>query len=110
MTFERSCLRASAHNGWSPSCCSAHGGSLVALLDGVGTRVNLLKNDLETAHDMYWWAYDTFFANPTQDLELVILGHPDGTDFALVAWGVGCEELVQDAFTLVLGSGAAADE
>lgn len=71
---------------------------------------NLFKNDLETAHDMYWWAYDTVFANPTQDLELVILGHPDGTDFALVAWGVGCEELVQDAFTLLLGSGGAANE
>lgn len=71
---------------------------------------DLFKSDLETAHDMYWWAYDTVFANRRQNLELVILEHPDGTDFGFVAWGVGCEELVQDAFSLLRKSGAAASE
>lgn len=68
---------------------------------------DLFKEDLETADDMYWWAYDTVFANPQQDLELVILEHPDGTDFGLAAWGVGCEELVRDAFSLLCESGGA---
>ena len=68
---------------------------------------SLFKNDLKTAGDFYWWAYDTVFANSTQDLEMVILGHPDGTDFALVAWGVGCEEFVHEAFTLLREFGAA---
>lgn len=67
---------------------------------------DLLKEDLKTAGDTYWWAYDIFFATPSQDLELILLEHPDGTDFGIAAWGVGAEELLQDALALLHQPGA----
>lgn len=62
---------------------------------------HLLEKDLDEAGDAYWWAYDVVFANPSQDLVLVLLEHPDGTDFGLASWGVGSEDLLQEALSIL---------